>query len=101
MTRLAATVTSCAFFAWQPGDGTRYEFLITASSPAGDRFFHWLNGRSSRKGQEPLIARISRFSVPSVATLKRSMKLLEYDAVQLHAFLVELGYPHLSSSEEP
>lgn len=99
MTRLKTAVTQVAFFTWQPGDGTSYEFMLTSSCPAGDRFFHWLNGRSSLKGQEPRVARISRFRVPDVAQLKRQMKLVDYDAQQLHAFLVEIDYPNLNSSE--
>ena len=87
-TNEATTIT------WQPNDGTRYEFVVL-HHPHGGLVLWWTNGRSSRKGQDPLISswwpRDSTFRDLS-RIMKGSMKLVPYDAEALAVGMAEAGY---------
>ena len=94
MTRLVQKQQPATYLVWQPGDGTSYD-LVVYPHPHGGLVLHWTNGRSSRKGQEPLPScwwsRGCAFR-DLVARLKASMKVLPYDAEALAVCMAEAGF---------
>lgn len=79
---------------WQPGDGTHYALLLSGPVYDGRRLFQWLNGRSSRKNQDPLPVLLPRrfnpLSKSAPKQLGAMMKLVEYDRAKLCEFLAEV-----------
>lgn len=94
MTRLKVESGTARTITWQPGDGTAYT-LVVLNHPHGGLVLWWATAsRSTRKDQDALVSCYWSKGISFAELrdrLKRSMRLLPYDAEALAVCMAECG----------